>query len=306
MCITLPGSSRSFVLLKRTHVFFQQALWKQSLAGENLCWPGESGHRALPYAAQPTHKLQCKRHARVQVIPVFFDRGAEGGLKAALDDICAAAEDAARAGTGCIILSDRTDAMDEARVPVPMLLAVGAVHHRLIRAGLRSDTSVVAEAAQCVSTHHVALLVGYGAHAVCPYLAFETCRQWRAAKRTQALIKSGRLPDISPRAAQRNYKKALEKGVSKILSKMGISLLSCYHGAQIFEAYGLGAEVVDTAFRGSVSRIGGLTFADVQAEAESFWAKGFPDKALSKLQARFSLLTACACLLLARLRRFCR
>jgi Glutamate synthase central domain len=96
----------------------------------------------------------------------------------------------------------------EARVPIPMLLAVGAVHHRLVKAGLRSDTSIVAEAAQCVSTHHVALLVGYGAHAVCPYLALEAARQWRVTKRTQSIIKSGKLPDISIRAAQRNYKKA--------------------------------------------------------------------------------------------------
>ena len=217
-------------------------------------------------------------------MPAFFEKGAEGGLAAALEELCDAAEEAARGGVGCLVLSDRCDELDAARVPVPTLAAVGAVHHRLIRAGLRSDTSIVAETAQCFSTHHVAMLVGYGAHAVCPYLAFETCRQWRASKRTASLIKSGRLPDVSARRAQRNYKAALEKGVKKILSKMGISLLSCYHGAQIFEAYGLGADVVDTCFRGSVSRIGGLSLADVQREAETFWAKGFPDAALSKLE----------------------
>jgi len=81
------------------------------------------------------------------------------------------------------------------------------------------------------------------------------------------------VPDISVKDSQKNLKKSLEKGILKILSKMGISLLGCYHGAQIFEAYGLGRDVIDTAFTGSVSRIGGMNFADLQREAESFWAK---------------------------------
>ena len=94
---------------------------------------------------------------------MFFKRGAADGLKTALAEVCDAAEQLARDGTGCIVLSDKTEHMEEDRVPIPMLLAVGAVHHRLVKAGLRSDTSIVAEVAQCVSTHHVALLVGYGA-----------------------------------------------------------------------------------------------------------------------------------------------
>ncbi len=92
------------------------------------------------------------------------------------------------------------------------------------------------------------------------------------------------VPDISVQAAQKNFKKSLEKGVLKILSKMGISLLSCYHGAQIFEAYGLGRDVVDLCFRGTVSRIGGMSLADLQREAESLWVKGFPEKAMTKLE----------------------
>ena len=91
--------------------------------------------------------------------------------------------------------------------------------------------------------------------------------------RTQAKVKSGKMADLSVTDAQVNFKKAIEKGVLKILSKMGISLLSCYHGAQIFEIYGLGEEVVDLAFRGSVSRIGGLSVDDLQREVESFWIK---------------------------------
>jgi glutamate synthase (ferredoxin) len=100
----------------------------------------------------------------------------------------------------------------------------------------------------------------------------------------QSLIKAGKVPDISVKDAQKNLKKSLEKGILKILSKMGISLLSCYHGAQIFEAYGLGRDVVDMCFRGSVSRIGGMSLSDLQREAESFWAKAFPDKAMTKLE----------------------
>jgi glutamate synthase (ferredoxin) len=201
-------------------------------------------------------------------MPAFFEGGKPGALEAALGELCAAAEAAVRGGAGCLVLSDREPGLDAARVPLPTLLAVGAVHHHLIAAGLRSDTSLVAETAQCFSTHHVAVLVGYGAHAVCPYLAFESCRQWRASPRTANLMKAGRIPKISGRSAQRNFKKALEKGVLKILSKMGISLLSCYHGAQIFEAYGLGDDVVEAAFRGSVSRIGGLSLADLQVWPE--------------------------------------
>ena len=95
---------------------------------------------------------------------------------------------------------------------------------------------------------------------------------WPAC-RTEAMIKSGKLPNLTVVDTQKNFKKAIEKGVLKILSKMGISLLSCYHGAQIFEIYGLGPEVVDLAFRGSVSRIGGMTLDDLQREVESQWVK---------------------------------
>lgn len=212
-----------------------------------------------------------------------YSAGSKGALKQALTDLCASVEAAVRAGCGCVVLSDRFASMNPSRPPISPLLGVGAVHHHLIRAGLRTETSLVVETAQCFSTHHVAMLVGYGAHAVCPYLAFESCRQWRAAPRTEALIKAGKVPDMTADAATINFKKSLEKGLLKILSKMGISLLSCYHGAQIFEAYGLGREVVDTAFVGSVSRIGGMSLDDIAAETEAFWAKGFPEKVPTKL-----------------------
>ena len=212
----------------------------------------------------------------VRTFGLHYDAGATD-LAAALDALAGEAEAAVRDGCAVLVLSDRLAPADwsPTRPPIPALLAVGAVHHRLISAGVRADTSIVAETAQCTTTHHLALLVGYGAHAVCPYLGFETARQWRVSPRTEALIRTGKAPDLSAVAAQKNYKKAMEKGLLKILSKMGISLLSCYHGAQIFEAYGLGPDVVAASFKGSVSRIGGMALPDLQREAAAFWAKAF-------------------------------
>jgi glutamate synthase (ferredoxin) len=222
---------------------------------------------------------------KTQTLSTVYKASGKGSMKAALEKLCADAEAAAKNGCGCIILSDKDikSLSSPDMPPIPPLLAVGAVHHHLIRTGVRTDTSIVVETSQCFSTHHIAMLVGYGAHAICPYLGFESCRQWRASSRTANLIKSGKVPDLSASKATKNYKKALEKGLLKILSKMGISLLSCYHGAQIFEVYGLGKEVIDFAFKGSVSRIGGMSLDDLAEENERFWAKGFPETDLTKL-----------------------
>lgn len=212
---------------------------------------------------------------KTQTFGLTFKAGTKGALEAAVQKLCSDVEAAVRAGCQCVVLSDRATgvALDPEQPPIPSLLATGAVHHHLIRTGLRSDTSIVVDTAQAFSTHHAAMLIGYGAHAICPYLAYETARQWRLSSRTQSLIKSGKVPDVSVEGAQKNLKKSLEKGILKILSKMGISLLSCYHGAQIFECYGLGKGVVDMCFTGSVSRIGGMNMDDLQREAESFWVK---------------------------------
>jgi len=264
----------------------------------NLLQPGEGAYRQVMLKSPVLLDKQILAVAsdaalKARVVGTRFAVGVEGSLEAAVRALCADVEAAVRAGCQCVVLSDRAtaeggldaaSALDAARAPIPALMATGAVHHHLIAAGLRSDTSIVVDTAQAFSTHHVAALVGYGAHAVCPYLAYETARQWRLSPRTAALVKSGKVPDVSVEDAQLNLKKSLEKGVLKILSKMGISLLGCYHGAQIFEAYGLGRDVVDLCFRGSVSRIGGLSFGDVQREAEAFWTKGFPDKPLTKLE----------------------
>lgn len=113
-------------------------------------------------------------------MPAFFEAGKPGSLNAALTELCTEAEAAVKGGAGCLVISDREATLNSSRVPIPMLLAVGAVHHHLITSRLRSDTSIVAETAQCFSTHHVAVLVGYGAHGVVPYLALEACR-WAVA-----------------------------------------------------------------------------------------------------------------------------
>ena len=167
---------------------------------------------------------------------------------------------------------------------IPPLLAVGAVHHHLIRQGLRLRTSLVVDTAQCWSTHHFACLIGYGASAVCPYLALESVRQWWNNPKTQKLIANERIENVSLDQAQRNYRKSIEAGLLKILSKMGISLLSSYHGAQIFEALGLGVDLVDLAFAGTTSRLGGLTIADLAQEVIAFHSKAFPEIQGKKLE----------------------
>ncbi|KAI8464547.1 MAG: ferredoxin-dependent glutamate synthase [Monoraphidium minutum] len=259
----------------------------------NLLSPGEAAYTQVLLKSpilleSQLEAIQADKQLATKTFGLSFATGHAGALEHALTKLCADVEAAVRAGCQCVVLSDRAAggaaaALEAGKAPVPSLLATGAVHHHLIRAGLRSDTSIVVDTAQAFSTHHAAVLIGYGAHAICPYLAYETARQWRLSSRTQSLIKTGKVPDVSIEAAQANLKKSLEKGILKIMSKMGISLLSCYHGAQIFEAYGLGRAVVDVAFTGSVSRIGGLDMADLQREVEAAWAKGFPQAAMTKL-----------------------
>ncbi|XP_030963943.1 uncharacterized protein LOC115986090 [Quercus lobata] len=200
-----------------------------------------------------------------QVLPTFFDirKGVDGSLEKTLNIYSEAADEAVRNGSQLLVLSDRSDVLEPTRLAVPILLAVGAVHQHLIQNGLRMSASIVAETAQCFSTHQFACLVGFGASAICPYLALETCRQWRLSNKTVNLMRNGKMPTVTIEQAQKNFCKAVKSGLLKILSKMGISLLSSYCGAQIFEIYGLGKEIVDLSFCGSVSKIGGLTFDEV-------------------------------------------
>jgi glutamate synthase (ferredoxin) len=205
------------------------------------------------------------------------------GLKGAIDKLCTAALDRVNAGDRIIVLSDWSESgLTDEITYIPPLVAVGAVHHYLISHGLRSRTSLIVDTAQCWSTHHFACLIGFGASAVCPYLAFESVRSWWNSSKAQAAISRGELK-VTIDKAQSNYRKAVEDGLLKILSKMGISLLSSYQGAQIFEAIGIGRELLDIAFKGTTSRIGGLTIADVAQETMTFHHKAFP-QALRKLE----------------------
>jgi glutamate synthase (ferredoxin) len=208
------------------------------------------------------------------------------GLKDAVSKLCAEATAAVKAGVEIIILSDRSSEqqLGTEYSYIPPLLAVGAVHHHLIRQGLRLRTSLVVDTAQCWSTHHFACLVGYGASAVCPYLTLESVRQWWNNPKTQKLIQNERIATVSLDQAQQNYRQSIEAGLLKILSKMGISLLSSYHGAQIFEALGLGMDLVELAFAGTTSRLGGLTIAELAQEVIAFHQKAFPELQDKKLE----------------------
>ena len=183
----------------------------------------------------------------------------EAGLKTALDRICAEAEAAVDNGTEILILSDRATSAE--RVPIPSLLATGSIHHHLNRCRKRLRCSLVVDTGEARDTHQIACLFGFGATAVCPYLGFATVRQ------VVATDTKGKLGEVTPEKAMSNYRKALEKGLLKIMSKMGISVLNSYQGAQIFEALGVGKEVVDYAFTGAHSRIGGIGFTEIAEES---------------------------------------
>ncbi|MEB3310503.1 MAG: glutamate synthase-related protein [Snowella sp.] len=208
------------------------------------------------------------------------------GLEQAIHNLVQNAIAAVKAGAKILILSDRPNqqTLTEETSYIPPLLAVGAVHHHLIREGLRLQASLVVDTAQCWSTHHFACLIGYGASAVCPYLALESVRQWWHDPKTQKLMENGKIEQITLAKALSNYRKSVEAGLLKILSKMGISLLSSYHGAQIFEAIGLGAELVELAFTGTTSRVGGLNLEEVAQEILTFHAKAFPSLSAKKLE----------------------
>ncbi|HEX4628860.1 MAG TPA: glutamate synthase-related protein, partial [Gemmatimonadales bacterium] len=181
-------------------------------------------------------------------------------LRGALDGLCRAAGRAVRQGARIVILSDR--AADRERAPLPMALAVGAVHQHLLENGLRTRLGLVAEAGDAWDVHHFAALIGYGAEAVHPWLALESVRR-----------------QVEDEHAPQQFRTAAEKGLLKILSKMGISTLSSYCGAQTFEALGLGAEVVDRCFTGTVSTIGGIGFAEIAEDVLAHQRAAYPDAA---------------------------
>ncbi len=178
---------------------------------------------------------------------LFAVAGGGAALAAAIEDVRARVGAAIEEGADVIVLSDRNSTAELA--PIPSLLLVAAVHHHLVRERTRTRVGLVVESGDAREVHHMALLKGYGAAAINPYLAFETIDD---------MIASGLLTGVTPRQAQKNYIKAASKGIVKVMSKMGISTVASYTGAQVFEAVGLAPEVVEEYFTGTVSRIGGV------------------------------------------------
>jgi glutamate synthase domain-containing protein 2/glutamate synthase domain-containing protein 3 len=176
--------------------------------------------------------------------------GAEG-MRTRLDALCQEAEQAVRDGAQILVISDKE--VDAALAPIPMMMAVGAVHHHLIDACIRMRTSLVAVTAEARDSHDLACLIGAGASAVNPYLAIDQVRQ---------LAVSGEVK-VDPVVAQENYRSALQSGLLKVMSKMGICTVSAYRGSELFEGLGLDREIMDLAFRNTPSRLGGRGFTDV-------------------------------------------
>jgi glutamate synthase (ferredoxin) len=200
---------------------------------------------------------------------VFDVRGGSAALAAAMEDLYRQADEYIADGCTILILSDRD--VDALHAPIPSLLAAAGLHHHLIRQGARTAVGFVVESGDAREVHHFCLLFGYGATAVNPYLAFETL---------DGMIRDGELEGLDHGAAVRRYVQAVNKGVLKVMSKMGISTLQSYHGAQIFEAVGLNREVVDRYFTGTDSRIGGVGLDVVAEEALSRHRRAFPERAL--------------------------
>ena len=208
---------------------------------------------------------------RTATIDITWDAstGADG-LAMALKEMCWAATEAVLGDANILILSDRGQGPD--RIPMPALLATAAVHHQLVRQGLRMQTGLVIETGEAREVHHFCALAGYGAEGINPYVAFETLEDLRAK----------RFPDRDPADVRQNYVKAVGKGILKVMSKMGISTYQSYCGAQIFDAVGLNSEFIDTYFTGTATTIEGIGLAEVAEEAVQRHAQAYGENPLYK------------------------
>ncbi len=241
----------------------------------NLLAPGPESCRLLKLKAAILDNAELakirtldKPGFRAVTLPMLFPAGSGGrGLTRAMDELCEKASAAIRDGASFIILSDR--GTDVRQMPVPALLATAGVHHHLVRAGTRVKVGLIVESGEPREVHHMALLLGYGAGAVNPYLAFETFDD---------MIREQLLAGVDAAGAVRNYLKALNKGVVKVISKMGISTIQSYRGAQIFEAIGLDRAFVDKYFTWTASRVGGIGIDVVAQEASLRHHRAYPDR----------------------------
>ncbi len=201
-------------------------------------------------------------------LPIVFDpqKGATG-LEAAMEQICDRANQAIGSGANILILSDR--GVNPTNAPIPALLAVAGLHHHLIREGTRTRVGLVLESGEPREVHHYAMLIGYGCGAINPYLAFESMAD---------MIHQGLLVNVDYKTACKNYVKAATKGVTKVASKIGISTIQSYRGAQIFEAIGLNRSIVDKYFTWTASRIEGADLEVIAKEAALRHSHAFPDR----------------------------
>ena len=258
----------------------------------NLLAPGPESCRqlALPFPIIDNDELAKIIHIdddgdhpglRSTVIPCLY-RVADGGygLQAALDRVCRRASAAIEAGARIVVLSDRN--ADSVEAPIPSLLATSAVHHHLVRTKQRTMAGLIVESGDAREVHHMALLIGYGAGAVNPYLAFESIED---------LIDRGMysMGDLDRAVAIRNYIKACGKGVLKVMSKMGVSTVASYTGSQIFEAIGLGHEFVEQYFTGTVSKLGGIGLDEIAAEVAARHSMANPARPGDRAHRRLDL-----------------
>ncbi len=201
-------------------------------------------------------------------LPILYEVDGGGtALENALEELCAGADRLMADGVNILILSDR--GLDEKMAPIPALLAVSGLHHHLVSNGKRTQVGLVLESGEPREVHHFALLTGYGAGAINPYLAFETIED---------IIQRQGLTGIDPQKAMKQYVKAALKGIVKTMSKMGISTIQSYRGAQIFEAVGLNSEVVDRYFTGTASRIEGIDLAGIAHESLARHRRAWPGR----------------------------
>ncbi|WP_420626258.1 glutamate synthase large subunit [Candidatus Poriferisodalis sp.] len=225
---------------------------------------GATSTSAAPHGATSTSTALSNGAATSSAAPQFRPFAVDGlypvaegggGMERAITDVCRRVDEAIADGAQIIVLSDRYS--DPEYAPIPSLLLTGAVHHHLVRNKTRTMVGLVTECGDAREVHHMALLLGYGASAVNPYLAFESIDD---------MVRNGVITEVDERTAKRNYVKACTKGVLKVMSKMGISTVASYTGAQVFEAVGLGPDVIDRFFTGTTSKLGGVGLDVLAAE----------------------------------------
>ena len=216
---------------------------------------------------------------RTAVLRALYDveRGGEG-LADAIEELRARACDAIANGARTLVISDRDS--DHTLAPIPSLLAVSAVHHHLVRTKERTTVALVVESGDAREVHHIAMLIGFGAAAVNPYLAFESIED---------LVREGELTGIESAAAVRNYLKALGKGVMKVMSKMGISTVASYTAAQAFEAIGLARDVINEYFTGTPSQLGGVGLDVIAEEVKQRHRRAYPENPTERVHRRLDV-----------------